>query len=275
MRGDAGDIRGDLGRPRGGVTDPPGHLVRRRGLLLHRSRDRGLVVVHPRDHLRDIGDGGDGGRGVPLDRLDPATDVLGGLPGLLRELLDLVGHHGEALARLAGAGRLDRGVQRQQVGLLRDRRDHLHDVADLGGGVAEASHQLVGLLGGLSGTLGDRADGSAHLLRAAGHRTCCETCPAAVDTTPAWADAALAEAVTSLDTSVSSCVTAPRAWALSLSCATRLRTPRVAVSAALPMSPISSRALMPASIVRSPLASPWVSTSPTRLSRRVMRRATP
>ena len=57
-----------------------------------------------------------------LDRLDLLADVLGRLGGLLGQLLDLVGDDREALARFAGAGRFDRRVQRQQVGLLRRSR---------------------------------------------------------------------------------------------------------------------------------------------------------
>ena len=60
--------------------------------------------------------------GVGLDRLDAAGDVLGGAGGLLRQLLDLVGDDGEALAGLPGTGGLDRGVEREQVGLLGDAR---------------------------------------------------------------------------------------------------------------------------------------------------------
>ena len=67
-------------------------------------------------------DRGDRAGGVALDGLDPAGDVLGGPGGLLGQVLDLAGDHGEALAGLAGAGRLDGGVERQQVGLLGDRR---------------------------------------------------------------------------------------------------------------------------------------------------------
>ena len=60
------------------------------------------------------------------------ADVLGGLGRLLGQFLDLVGDDGEALARLAGAGRFDGGVQGQQVGLLGDGGDDLDDLADLG-----------------------------------------------------------------------------------------------------------------------------------------------
>jgi hypothetical protein len=58
-------------------------------------------------------------------------DLLGGLGGLLGQFLDLVGHHGEALAGLAGPGRLDGGVEGQQVGLFGDLGDGLGDLADL------------------------------------------------------------------------------------------------------------------------------------------------
>ncbi len=46
---------------------------------------------------------------------------------LLREVLDLVGDDGEALAVLAGAGGLDVGVEREQVRLLGDLRDDVDD----------------------------------------------------------------------------------------------------------------------------------------------------
>ena len=86
--------------------------------------------------------------GVALDRQHPAGDVLGRLRRLLGQLLDLVGDHGEALARLAGPRRLDRRVQRQQVGLLGDARDHLDHVADLGRGLAQLRDRRRRGLGG-------------------------------------------------------------------------------------------------------------------------------
>lgn len=70
-------------------------------------------VAHPADRLgRDAR--------VGLDRRHAPADVLGRLRRLLRQVLDLAGHDGEALARLPRAGRLDCRVERQEVGLLGD-----------------------------------------------------------------------------------------------------------------------------------------------------------
>jgi hypothetical protein len=54
------------------------------------------------------------------------------LAGDPRRVLDLAGHRRQPLAVPAGAGRLDGGVQRQQVGLLRvrDGGDHPEDLTD-------------------------------------------------------------------------------------------------------------------------------------------------
>jgi hypothetical protein len=46
-----------------------------------------------------------------------------GLAGGFREVLDLACDHREAAAGIAGACRLDGGVEREQVGLLCDRLD--------------------------------------------------------------------------------------------------------------------------------------------------------
>ena len=83
------------------------------------------------------------------------ADVLGGLRGLLGEFLDLVGDHGEALAGLAGACRLDGRVEREQVRLLGDAGDHLDDLADLGGALAQLADDLGGQAGRLDGLIGD------------------------------------------------------------------------------------------------------------------------
>ena len=63
-----------------------------------------------------------------------AVDVL----GAFGELAHLAGHDREPAAVLAGAGRLDRGVQREQVGLAGEVVDELQDAADLRHLLAEA-----------------------------------------------------------------------------------------------------------------------------------------
>ena len=103
-----------------------------------------------RDDRGDLLDRGHRRGGVALDGQHPLGDVLGRLRRLLRQLLDLVGDDREALAGLAGPGRLDGGVQRQQVGLLGDRGDHLDDVADLGRGLAQLGDGGGRGLGGAS-----------------------------------------------------------------------------------------------------------------------------
>jgi hypothetical protein len=113
-----------------------------------------------------------------LDRHDLGGDVLGGPGGLLREVLDLAGDHGEALAGVAGTGRLDGGVEGQQVGLLGDGGDDLQHVADLRRGGTELGHGGRGLGGGVHGALSDPgrfggavrdlADRTGHLLAAGG-----------------------------------------------------------------------------------------------------------
>ena len=62
------------------------------------------------------------------------------------ELLHLGSDHREAAPGFAGARRLDRGVERQQVGLLGDRRDQLDHVADAAGRLRQRRDARVGLL---------------------------------------------------------------------------------------------------------------------------------
>ena len=50
---------------------------------------------------------------------DLRSDLLGGPRGLRRQQFDLRRHHGEAAAGIAGARRLDGGVEREQIGLRR------------------------------------------------------------------------------------------------------------------------------------------------------------
>ena len=85
--------------------------------------------------------------GRRLNLADLGADLLGRLGRLVGQVLDLGGHHGEALAGFPGAGRLDGGVKRQQVGLVGDVGDQRHHRADLLRGVDQALDHLLALLG--------------------------------------------------------------------------------------------------------------------------------
>lgn len=82
-------------------------------------------------------------------------DLLADLPGrlgrLLGQRLDFGSDDRKSASGIACAGRLDRGIQRQQVGLPRDRADQLDDIVDLGRGpgeIGEPPHLRPALLGG-------------------------------------------------------------------------------------------------------------------------------
>src|SRR5262245_34361990 len=129
--------------------------------LVRRGRNRRRDVVDVVDGLADRPDGGDDLAGAALDGVDLARDVLGRLGGLHRQVFYLLCHHGETAAGFAGARRLDGGIERQQVGLLGNRRDELHHLADALGGGGEAFGNAaggLGLLDGGPGNVGGRRD---------------------------------------------------------------------------------------------------------------------
>ncbi|MNQ43471.1 hypothetical protein D3C85_572020 [compost metagenome] len=126
-------------------------------------------------------------------------DLGRGLGGALRQLANLVGHHREAPAHVAGACGFDGGIEGQQVGLIGDAFDDVDDGADfiavpgqlrdglpgfpddggktldgragVPGHVASASGQQVGFLGGVRRALdmaGDLQGGRGHLVDGGG-----------------------------------------------------------------------------------------------------------
>ena len=99
--------------------------------------------------------------GALLDLGDEPGDLLGRATGALGELADLVRDDREALAHLARAGRLDGGVEREQVGLLGDVVDRLDDRADL--------LALGTELGDLDRGLVDRGLDAGHARDGSGH----------------------------------------------------------------------------------------------------------
>ena len=123
------------------------HFPRVGGLLVGRGRRLRHQARRLADGLHDareyVLDQRHRALGVLLHRLDHGADLLGRGDGALRQPADLVGHDGEALAGVARAGGLDRRVECQQVGLVRDALDHLHDLPDFVGPVADGGDGLL------------------------------------------------------------------------------------------------------------------------------------
>ncbi len=69
-----------------------------------------------------------------------SSEISSAAPRCVGELAHFVGDDGKAAALLAGACRLDRRIQRQQVGLVGDLADQLHDAVDLRGACGELAH---------------------------------------------------------------------------------------------------------------------------------------
>jgi hypothetical protein len=87
---------------------------------------------------------------------DLRGDLLGRLGGLDRQRLDLGSDHRKAAPGFAGPRRLDRGVQRQQVGLagnVADEADHFVDMLRRG---RQRAHGFVGNAGHAGRALHDR-----------------------------------------------------------------------------------------------------------------------
>src|SRR5690606_18069633 len=70
-------------------------------------------------------------------------NTLGGLPGALREALDLVGNGTESASLLAMRGRVDRRIEGEDAGAFGDRPDERDDLPDLLRTLAEALDQLL------------------------------------------------------------------------------------------------------------------------------------
>ncbi|MNX84476.1 hypothetical protein D3C86_1162750 [compost metagenome] len=121
-------------------------------------------------------------------------DLFGGGASALCKGAHFVGNHGKTATLLTGPGRLDRRIERQQVGLFGNGRDDIHDTADrlrfarqcvdrladfvdrfmhgfhgvqaLPGQFTALARQLVGLRRGMRGAddvLGNFLDGGGHL----------------------------------------------------------------------------------------------------------------
>ena len=74
---------------------------------------------------------------------DHRIDLGRGGAGAPRQFAHFIGHHGEAPPLVAGARSFDRGIQGQQVGLLRNGPNGLHDRTDDRGLLAQGSNGIA------------------------------------------------------------------------------------------------------------------------------------
>ena len=177
------DVRnapGHLGRSLRGLLNAAGNLVRRRALLFDGRGDRAGNLGDLGDGAADVPDRGHRLRGSGLHLRHLRGDLFRGLRGLRRQRLDLGRHHGESPPGRARSRSLDGGVERQEIGLLGDLRDHLDDFADAVCRLRQLGYCDIGSLGLLDGGLGDLlglldlpadfGDGRSHWLRRRGRR---------------------------------------------------------------------------------------------------------
>src|ERR1035437_24650 len=142
-----GDVGTHLHRALGCLLHVAGNLLCRRALLFHGCGDGRGDLGQSFDGAADFLDGVDRLLSRGLDAADLLADLAGRLRGLLGQRLHFRRHDRETAAGLAGTRRLDRGVQRQQVGLSRDGIDQFNDIADAAsriGDVVELINTIAG-----------------------------------------------------------------------------------------------------------------------------------
>ena len=94
------------------------------------------ALAHRRDDARDL----------LLRRAHPQSHFFRRAGALFGELPNLARHNAETESVLAGARRLDRGVERQQIGLAGDARDAVDQLADLARLAIELRRHLGGMI---------------------------------------------------------------------------------------------------------------------------------
>ena len=131
------------------MRDRAGHLVNAVGLLGRGLRDLADRHRDLRGRIDDLAqrrpgilDQPDTGLNLLRRVCDQGLDAVGGFAAARRQCPHLGRHHREAAPGVAGARRLDRGVQRQEVGLEGDLVDHRDDLGDAGGGLLDAPHRI-------------------------------------------------------------------------------------------------------------------------------------
>src|SRR5262249_1180332 len=134
--------------------------------LVDRARDRVVALLGLARLLGALGRALDHALRAAVELGERGLDLRRRIRGAARQRLDLRGGHREALAGVAGARRLDRRVERQQVGLARDRVDVGGDLAD----ALQRRAQALGVGADLRDDLGQTGDRLQGLVEDAARR---------------------------------------------------------------------------------------------------------
>ena len=111
---------------RSDVANDANHLFNATDDLLH-GRARILRIAHPTIH------GGNTGA-------NQLFNLIGGICAAVRQRAHLPCHHRKAPSLLAGAGRLNRCIQGQDVGLKRNGINQANDVGNAAAGIGNLLH---------------------------------------------------------------------------------------------------------------------------------------
>ncbi len=117
-------------------------------------------LLHRSDHAADI----------DLNFACQPFDLLRALVRRLGQRANLVGDDRKASPVIAGARRLDRGVQGQKTGLIRDAADRLRDLADIPGATLQLCDDLYRRALPLRVTLDGPSRGGDPLSRVSEHK---------------------------------------------------------------------------------------------------------
>src|SRR6202035_392880 len=138
------NIGGDLGGTLCGLLDIAGNFLRCAALLLDRGRDRRRNFRNPADRGPNLLDRHNRILGGHLHPGDLAADFIGCAGSLRRERLHLLRNDCEASSGVARTRCLDRGVEGEQIGLRRNRRDQIDHIANPQSGLRQLVDALIG-----------------------------------------------------------------------------------------------------------------------------------
>ena len=123
------------------------NFLRRRALFGHCCSNCAADIADFPDRVLDSSNRGKRALGRALHASDLRSDFFCCTTGLTGQRFHLAGHNGESTSGFASTRRLNRRIQRQQIGLLGNRGDQLDDIADLLRSARQFSDPLVGLFG--------------------------------------------------------------------------------------------------------------------------------